>query len=96
MNQILFIVHLPVSMVGVSLHEDGTSIDWSEFEARISAMKLPTRKTQRISRNLWLIDAEVSAESLGTLRGLATHFQLETSSFASPVPLTPMQKTVTW
>ena len=96
MNQILFVVHMPISAVGTEARADLKTTNWSQFEPQVTAMQLPPAKTQRISRNVWLLDAEVSASAHDSLRAFAAYFYLQSSSFAVSVPLTPMQEAVTW
>lgn len=96
MNQILFVLHMPVCASGIFVTQDMKKIDWSQFEPQVIAMKLPPQKTQRVSRNVWLLDSEVSASALDSLRSFASNFKLQSSSFAFTFPLTPMQKAAAW
>ena len=98
MQQFLFVLHLPIHAVGYGPGKElPKMIDWAEFEPQVMSTGLPTEVlskplggSQRLARNLWLIQSEESARSLAAIQRIAGEFEIGFSAFVVPCEITSM------
>ena len=93
MSHIFFIVEVPPPPAHqISNPPTNTSADWQSFEWAVDGNKPPTSSKSRVSRNVWLLDAEGALPSLVALTSLADKHGLQYKAFLVSGEVVAMSK----